>query len=79
MHAPTLLLEILELRLQLTLCDPHQTAEIQGEIDSRMDTIRLMCRIPIERIKAVCDSRYPQFVAEQKDKGNLVQKSEQSK
>lgn len=73
MHSPKLLIQILELRLRLTLCDPHDSAAIQDDIDKLQETICHLSKVPIAFVKMVCDSRYPGFVAEQRKAGNLIE------
>lgn len=71
MHAPKLLLQILELRLRLTICDPHQTAELQKQMDEVQENLCLVAKVSPAMVKIVADSRYPKFVAEQSQNGSL--------
>jgi hypothetical protein len=73
MHSPDLLLQILALRLELTLCDPHDTAALQSAIDELQKNICLISKVPLSQVKAVCDSRFPAYVVEQQRAGLLIQ------
>lgn len=75
MHPPTLLNEILELRLRATICEPAKVAEILSEIDNRKLALQLITKLSMSRINAVIDRRYPTFVAGKAAKGELVQKN----
>jgi hypothetical protein len=76
MHSPKLLLEVLALRLELTLCDPHDTERVQAKIDERQDNICKISKVPLADVKALVDSRYPGFVAEQARDGKIIRSNE---
>jgi len=71
MHSPQLINEILDLKLKLDFCEPSETADIQREIVSKMEQIQLLSKVPWNRIKAVVNSRYPEFVKEQIESGRI--------
>ena len=72
MHSPELLREVLALKLQLTLCDPHETATLQAALDEKQFAIHTISKVPLQMVRAVTDARYPEFVAEQKRIGKLT-------
>ena len=72
MQAKALLQQVLELKLQLSLCNPHQTAEIQVEIDRLQNDIQLLTKLPMQKIIDVCNARYPEFIADEFKAGRLI-------
>jgi hypothetical protein len=68
-----LLQQVLELKLQLALCNPHQSAEVLIEIDRLQKDIQLITKLPMRKVIDVCNARYPQFVADQVKSGKIKQ------
>jgi hypothetical protein len=64
---------VLALKLQLSLCNPHQAADIQAAIDSTQADIQLLTKLPMRKIIDVCNDRYPAFVAQEFKTGKLKQ------
>jgi hypothetical protein len=71
MHSPQLINEILLLKLKLDLCETVETAEVQAQIAAKMDEVRLISKVPLDRIKALINSRYPDFVKARVQSGLL--------
>jgi hypothetical protein len=74
MHCPQLINEIIQLKLELDLCEPSKTAQIQAEIDSRLDNICLIAKKSKSDTDAVIDRRYRIFIKEHHAAGGLKAK-----
>jgi hypothetical protein len=71
MHCPQLINEVLQLKLNLDLCEPSETASTQAEIDSRIDSICLIAKKSKSDTEAVIDRRYRAFIKERHAAGGL--------